>query len=427
MKGMSWGLIIGISIGVIIGVLLAISGLFCIRYRRKRSQISSTSSCRAATTPIHSNGPNSCTILSDSTIDQESPKASETKGLSLWLGPRKKNVVSMSGIPKYSYKDLQKGTHNFTTVLGQGAFGPVYKAKMSTGETVAVKVLATDSKQGEREFQAEVLLLGRLHHRNLVNLVGYCEEKGQHMLVYVYMSNGSLASHLYSVKHEPLSWDLRVCIALDVARGLEYLHDGAMPSVVHRDVKSSNILLDQSMRARVADFGLSREEMANPHASNIRGTFGYLDPEYVSTRAFTKKSDVFSFGVLLFELIAGRSPQQGLMEYVELAALSTEGRVGWEEIVDSRLEGKFDVQELNDIAALAYKCINIISIKRPSMRDIVQSVSRILMLKDNSKHHRPDQSALVEDVCIEMDKSGAQTPNSELLREESVDSTTHHP
>jgi serine/threonine protein kinase len=138
------------------------------------------------------------------------------------------------------------------------------------------------------------------------------------MLIYVYMSKGSLASHLYSEKHEPLSWDLRVYIALDVARGLEYLHDGAVPPVIHRDIKSSNILLDQSMRARVADFGLSREEMVDKHAANIRGTFGYLDPEYISTRTFTKKSDVYGFGVLLFELIAGRNPQQGLMELVEL-------------------------------------------------------------------------------------------------------------
>nr|KJB81849.1 hypothetical protein B456_013G164600 [Gossypium raimondii] len=319
MRGESSGLIIGISIGVVIGVLLAISALFCIRYHRRRSQIGNSSSRRASTIPIRANGADSCTILSNSTIGPDSPVKSGRNGMSVWIeGFRRSNVVSASGILEYSYKDLQKATYNFTTLIGQGAFGPVYKAQMSTGETVAVKVLATDSKQGEKEFQTEVMLLGRLHHRNLVNLVGYCAEKGQHMLVYVYMSKGSLASHLYSENHEPLSWNLRVYIALDVARGLEYLHDGAVPPVIHRDIKSSNILLDQSMRARVADFGLSREEMVDKHAANIRGTFGYLDPEYISTRTFTKKSDVYSFGVLLFELIAGRNPLQGLMEYVEL-------------------------------------------------------------------------------------------------------------
>lgn len=404
MKGLSQGLIIGISIGVIIGVLLAVSALFCIRYRRKHPQIGSSSSRRAATVPIRTNGFDTCTILSDSTIGPDSPKESEgNNSAALWLeGAKRKNVVS--GIPKYPYKELQKATHNFTTVIGQGAFGPVYKAQISTGEIVAVKVLATDSRQGAKEFQSEVMLLGRLHHRNLVNLVGYCEEKGQHILVYVYMSKGSLASHLYSEKHEPLSWDLRVHIALDVARGLEYLHDGAVPPVVHRDIKSSNILLDRAMKARVADFGLSREEMVNQHASNVRGTFGYLDPEYIATRAFTKKSDVYSFGVLLFELIAGRNPQQGLMEYAELAAMNAGGKVGWEEIVDSRLDGKFDIKELNDMAALAYKCINRIPKKRPSMRDIVQALLRIVKLRNNRKSHKRVLSATEEEVVIDIDQ-----------------------
>jgi len=419
----SSGLIIGISIGVVIGVLLAILGLLCIRYRRKRPQIGNSSSRRAATIPIRANGADSCTMLSDSTVSPDSPVKSGRNGMSVWLdGFRRSNVVSASGILEYSYKDLQKATCNFTTLIGQGAFGPVYRAKMSTGETVAVKVLATDSKQGAKEFQTEVMLLGRLHHRNLVNLIGYCEEKGQHILIYVYMSKGSLASHLYSENHEPLGWDLRVHTALDVARGLEYLHDGAVPPVIHRDIKSSNILLDQSMRARVADFGLSREEIVDGHAVNIRGTFGYLDPEYISTKTFTKKSDVYSFGVLLFELIAGRNPQQGLMEYVELAAMNTEGKVGWEEIADSRLEGKFDVQELNEVAALAYKCVNGVPKKRPSMRDIVQVLSRILKSRHNRTHHK-SLSSIADEVSIDVDQPETKTPISEHKREESMDST----
>ncbi|KAJ9153701.1 hypothetical protein P3X46_027116 [Hevea brasiliensis] len=425
MKGESSGLIIGISIGVVIGVLLAVLSLFCFRCHRKRSQIGNSSSRRAATIPIRANGADSCTILSDSTLAPESPVKSGRNGMPLWLeGFKKSNVMAVSGIPEYSYKDLQKATYNFTTLIGQGAFGPVYKAQMSTGETVAVKVLATNSKQGEKEFHTEVMLLGRLHHRNLVNLVGYCAEKGQHMLVYVYMSKGCLASHLYSESHEPLSWDLRVYIALDVARGLEYLHDGAVPPVIHRDIKSSNILLDHSMRARVADFGLSREEMVDRHAANIRGTFGYLDPEYISTRNFTKKSDVYSYGVLLFELIAGRNPQQGLMEHVELAAMNTEGKVGWEEIVDSRLDGKFDVQELNEVGTLAYKCINRVPKKRPSMRDIVQVLTRIIKLRHNGRHyHRRSLSATADEVSIDLDQPEIKTPVSEChRREESVES-----
>ncbi|XP_010931864.1 calcium/calmodulin-regulated receptor-like kinase 1 isoform X4 [Elaeis guineensis] len=429
MKGVSWGLIIGVTIGVVIGVLLAAAALLCIRFRKRRAQIGSSSSRRASTIPIRANGVDTCTELSDSTAGQESPKFAEEKGTSSWLeGPKRKNLVSVSGILKYCYKDLQKATSNFTTLLGQGAFGPVYKAQMSTGETVAVKVLATNSKQGEKEFQTEVLLLGRLHHRNLVNLVGYCSEKGQHMLIYEYMTNGSLASHLYSEKHEALSWDWRINIALDVARGLEYLHDGAVPSVVHRDIKSSNILLDRSMRARVADFGLSREEMVSHHASNIRGTYGYLDPEYVSSRSFTKKSDVYSYGILVFELITGRNPQQGLMEYVELAAIDAEGKVGWEEIADSRLDGIFDVQELNKVAALAYKCISRISRKRPSMRDMVQALTHVVKAR-HSKKHRGKRSlpVTVEEESTDQEPSYLQTSDSEHHRGESIDSLSDLP
>ncbi|KAI4340062.1 hypothetical protein MLD38_024936 [Melastoma candidum] len=435
MKAESSGLIIGLSVGVVIGVLLAILALFCLKYQRKRYQIGNSSSRRAATIPIRANGADTCTIMSDSTLGPESPVKSGKNGMTMWLdGFRRSHVVSVSGIPEYSYKDLQKATCNFTTLIGQGAFGPVYKAQMSMGEVVAVKVLATDSKQGEKEFQTEVMLLGRLHHRNLVNLVGYCAEKGQHMLIYVYMSKGSLASHLYGENTEVLSWDLRIYIALDVARGLEYLHDGAVPPVIHRDIKSSNILLDQSMRGRVADFGLSREEMVDKHAANIRGTFGYLDPEYISTRAFTKKSDVYSFGVLLFELIAGRNPQQGLMEYVELAAMNSEGKVGWEEIVDSRLEGKYNTEELNEVAALAYKCVNRAPRRRPSMRDIVQVLSRVVKLSHGKRHcHRKNLSGMTEDIGIDIDQpAGSKTPPTDhhqqqhqqnQRREESMDST----
>ncbi|CAM8896488.1 unnamed protein product [Rhodiola kirilowii] len=426
MEDRSSGMIIGISIGLVIGLCLAVFALLCFRYHRKRSQIGNSSSRRAAAIPIRENVDCS-TIMSDSTMEPESPKVQAQVAMPMWLGGfRRSSVVSASGIPEYSYKDLQKATLNFTTLIGQGAFGPVYKAQMSTGETVAVKVLATDSKQGEKEFQSEVMLLGRLHHRNLVNLIGYCAEKGRNILVYVYMSNGSLASHLYNEKMEPLSWNLRLQIALDIARGLEYLHDGASPPVVHRDIKSSNILLDESMNARVADFGLSREELIDKHASSIRGTFGYLDPEYVSSRAFTKKSDIYSYGVLLFELIGGRNPQQGLIEYVDLAAMNTsmDGGVCWEELSDPHLEGQFNIKELNEAATLAYKCINRFPRKRPSMRDIVQVLSRII--KTRHKSHKSSMSTATEELSIDIDQNETPAPTIREYnhqRNESLDSS----
>ncbi|XP_023551976.1 calcium/calmodulin-regulated receptor-like kinase 1 [Cucurbita pepo subsp. pepo] len=424
MKEGSTGLAIGILIGVVIGALLAILALFCFRYHRKRLQIGKSSSRTAANVPIRTNGADSCTILSDSRVSPESPVKFSRNGISSWLDRFKRSsVISASGMPEYSVKDLQKATGNFTSVIGQGAFGSVYKATLPSGETVAVKVLATNSKQGEKEFQTEVMLLGRLHHRNLVNMVGYCAERGEHMLVYVYMSKGSLASHLYSDQNGLLSWYMRLRIALDVARGLEYLHDGAVPPVIHRDIKSANILLDQSMRARVADFGLSREEMVDSRAANIRGTFGYLDPEYVSSRAFNKKSDVYSFGVLLFEIIAGRNPQQGLMEYVELAAMNSDGKVGWEELVDSRLDRNFDVQELNEVAALAYKCVNHVQKKRPSMRDNVQVLSRILKQRKNNSRNRNTVSTTTDEVAIDIDQLEARSPRPEHRGQQPVDST----
>ncbi|KAH9604936.1 hypothetical protein KSS87_003563 [Heliosperma pusillum] len=428
----SGGLILGISIGVVIGVGLAIFTLYCLRYRKKRAHIEDSSSRRASAIPIRSRGIDTCTVFSDSTMGADSPQHFEkhVDAMSSWFdGFRKSSAVSRSGIPEYTYRRPEAGMGDFLLVDGgdagvggDGAFGPVYKAQMLTGEIVAVKVLATDSKQGEREFETEVKLLGRLHHRNLLNLVGYCIEKGKNILIYVYMSNGNLASHLYNEKIEPLSWDRRIHIALDVARGLEYLHDGAVPPVIHRDIKSTNILLDQSMKARVADFGLSREERVDGHVSNLKGTFGYLDPEYISSRIFTKKSDVYSYGVLFFELIAARNPHQGLMEYVELAAMNTEGGSGWEEIIDSRLNGEYDIIELNEVATLAYKCIKRAPKKRPSMRDIVQVLSRVLKSRHSRRPYGSSLTATPEEVAIDIDSSEARTPVSEHRRQGSTDS-----
>ncbi|CAI8618071.1 unnamed protein product [Vicia faba] len=401
-------LILGICIGFVIGAGLGFLILVLFICGRKCVEVEKSSPQRTEAVTGHVKRVGSSISLSDSNAALESPRASEWSNTNFWLeGLRRKNSVSACGIPKYSYKDIEKATSNFTTIIGHGAFGSVYKAQMPTGETVAVKVLGANSRQGEQEFLTEqVLLLGRLHHKNLVALVGYAAERGQHMLLYIYMSNGSLASHLYGKDHEPLSWDLRLSIALDVARVLEYLHYGADPPIVHRDIKSSNILLDQFMKAKVTDFGLSRPEMIKPRTSNIRGTFGYLDPEYISTSTFTKKSDVYSFGVLLFELITGRNPQQGLMEYVKLAAMESEGKIGWEEIVDPQLNGNYDVNKLNDMASLAFKCVNGVSKTRPSTRNAVQALSK-LYKKPKRNPSRASSIALSE-VSVEVEQPGSR-------------------
>ncbi|OMO76678.1 hypothetical protein CCACVL1_15499 [Corchorus capsularis] len=420
MEDITLGLIFGIIIGLVFGVVGAVSVMICIWYRKKVKKHSGNNDEESVTgrgerIPIRLNGENSSTIMSDSN-PQEASRTSDWSNMPQWLeGLKSKSVGTACGIPKYSYKELQKVTYNFSTNIGQGAFGPVYKAQMATGQTVAVKVLATDSKQGANEFLSEVLLLGRLHHRNLVSLVGYMAEKGMHMLVYAFMSNGSLATRLYSEKYKPLSWDLRVRIALDVARGLEYLHYGAVPPVVHRDVKSANILLDASMRARVADFGLSRQEKSNNGKSaKVKGTFGYVDPEYASSLNFNKKSDVYSYGILLFEIISGKNPQKNLMEFVELAAIDVVNDSGWHEIADPRLKGKFDLKQLNFICALAYDCVKENSNLRPSMREIVVALTEICKLRNSNLYYRQCSRAKREGTTFELDlqdKAGpSQTP-----------------
>ncbi|XP_068664476.1 calcium/calmodulin-regulated receptor-like kinase 2 isoform X1 [Aristolochia californica] len=377
---------IGVTVGVAIGIFVAVFAFVVIRFYRKRMRnplhANGNGMSPSAALPIRTSGIGISMDFSDSIstseIVHESQQQGKTSSPWAWWGHQDGDLfASRSGIPRYTYKDVQKATQNFTTVLGQGSFGPVYKATMPTGETVAVKVLASNSKQGEKEFQTEVLLLARLHHRNLVNLVGYCVDKGQRMLIYEFMSNGNLANLLYGENHHVLSWDERLQVAHDVSHGIEYLHEGAVPPVIHRDLKSANILLDQTMRAKVADFGLSKEEVLDGRHSGLKGTYGYIDPEYMSTNRFTKKSDIYSFGIILFELLTAINPQQGLSDYIDLAAMSADGKGGWDEILDQNLVGKCDLEEVQLLATIAYRCTQKVPRKRPSIGDVSLAISRI--------------------------------------------------
>ncbi|KAL5080368.1 hypothetical protein RYX36_008789 [Vicia faba] len=370
--------IIGVSVGLALGILISCLIFFGIRWCKKRSHITRSANEPSLTTlPIRTNGVEASTDFSASITSSVTTSRSENlqrnSNFSWWNHQNKDRFASASGILKYSYKELQKATQNFTTTLGEGSFGTVYKATMPTGEVIAVKVLAHNSKQGEREFQTEVSLLGRLHHRNLVNLLGYCVDKGQRILVYQFMSNGSLASILYG-EEKKLSWDERLQIAIDISHGIEYLHEGAVPPVIHRDLKSPNILLDDTMRAKVADFGLSKEEIFDGRNSGLKGTYGYMDPAYISTNKLTTKSDIYSFGIILFELITAIHPHQNLLEYVNLAAMEHDGI---DEILDKQLVGKCNVLEVRQLAKIAHKCLHKSPKKRPSISEVSQSISRI--------------------------------------------------
>ncbi|KAJ7000750.1 calcium/calmodulin-regulated receptor-like kinase 2 isoform X1 [Populus alba x Populus x berolinensis] len=405
--------VIGISVGLALGILIASLIFFGIWWYKKRSNLQQCSNeSTLPTVPIRMNGLGtsndfSASLASSVTIrgSEHSQKSSPVS--SWWNHHSKDQFASASGILRYSYKDIQKATQKFTTVLGQGSFGPVYKAVMPTGEVLAVKVLASNSKQGGKEFQTEISLLGRLHHRNLVNLLGYCVDKGSHMLIYQFMSNGSLANHLYNDEERFLSWEERLQIALDISHGIEYLHEGAVPPVIHRDLKSANILLDQSMRAKVADFGLSNEEVFDEHTSGLKGTYGYIDPVYVSTNKFTTKSDIYSFGVVIFELITAIHPHQNLMEYVNLAGMSPDGV---DEILDKKLVGECNIEEVRDLAAIAHKCLQKFQRKRPSIGEVSQAILKIKQRLLDREMSREFSRVLsrIEDQQVELSRMASR-------------------
>ncbi|KAL4625948.1 hypothetical protein ACB092_05G060600 [Castanea dentata] len=210
----------------------------------------------------------------------------------------------------YSYSEVVSITNNFKTIIGEGGFGKVYLGKLRDETQVAVKLLSTSSNQGYKEFRAEAQLLMIVHHRNLVSLVGYCDEGEKKALIYEYIANGNLHQHLLVTNRNVLTWIERLHIAVDAAHGLEYLHNGCKPPIIHRDLKPSNILYNEHMQAKIVDFGLSRAFTTrnDSHVSTRpSGTLGYFDPAFQVSGNFNKKSDVYSFGIIFFELITGHA------------------------------------------------------------------------------------------------------------------------
>ncbi|CAH8357036.1 unnamed protein product [Eruca vesicaria subsp. sativa] len=308
--------------------------------------------------------------------------------------PRKSSIYSKK--KRFTYSEVVELTDNFKKVLGEGGFGVVYYGSLSDTEPVAVKVLSESSVQGYKEFKAEVELLLRVHHINLVSLVGYCDEGGHLALIYEYMANGDLKQHLSGEgAGSTLKWASRLKIAIEAAHGLEYLHVGCEPPMVHRDVKSTNILLDDRFEAKLADFGLSRSFAIGAEtqvATVVAGTPGYLDPEYYQTNWLNEKSDVYSFGIVLMEIITNRSVIELTREKAHIAEwvkiLISRGDL--EKIVDPNLGGDYDSNTVWKILELAMSCVSQSSSDRPTMSKVV-NVLKECLISESSRMGGPVQ------------------------------------
>ncbi|KFK44805.1 hypothetical protein AALP_AA1G305100 [Arabis alpina] len=279
----------------------------------------------------------------------------------------------------YSWRQLQAATNNFDQAnkLGEGGFGSVFKGEMSDGTIIAVKQLSSKSCQGNREFVNEIGMISGLNHPNLVKLYGCCVEKNQLLLVYEYMENNSLALALYGKSSLKLDWAARQKICVGIARGLEFLHEGSMIRMVHRDIKTTNVLLDADLNAKISDFGLARlHEAEHSHISTkIAGTIGYMAPEYALLGHLTEKADVYSFGVVAMEIVSGKSnmPQKGGDDNVSLInwALTLQQKGDIMEIVDATLEGEFNSKEAARMMNVALVCTNASPSLRPTMSEAV--------------------------------------------------------
>ncbi|XP_072997069.1 probable serine/threonine-protein kinase PBL18 [Typha latifolia] len=309
-------------------------------------------------------------------------------------------------LKSFSLTDLRSSTKNFgsNSYLGEGGFGCVYKGwidentfaptKPGSGVVVAIKKLKRESFQGHKEWLAEVTYLGQLRHENLVKLVGYCSESDSKLLVYEYMPRGSLENHLFRRGLQRISWPMRVSIAIDVARGISYLHS-LETQVIFRDLKSSNVLLDSDFRAKLSDFGLARNGPTGDksHVSTrVVGTRGYAAPEYVATGHLSVKSDIYSFGVVLLELLSGRralDEERGSAQtVVEWAKPLLHEKRKIFRIMDTRLEGQYSKKEAQSIAFLALQCLHTDPKNRPSMTEVLSSLEQLQQSKDTTLPRR---------------------------------------
>uniref|UniRef100_M4DQI9 non-specific serine/threonine protein kinase n=1 Tax=Brassica campestris TaxID=3711 RepID=M4DQI9_BRACM len=305
----------------------------------------------------------------------------------------------------FTYEELAAATQGFSKdhLLGQGGFGYVHKGVLPNGKEIAVKSLKAGSGQGDREFQAEVDIISRVHHRHLVSLVGYCSNSGgQRLLVYEFLPNDTLEFHLHGKTGTVMDWPTRLKIALGSAKGLAYLHEDCHPKIIHRDIKASNILLDLNFEAKVADFGLAKlSQDNNTHVSTrVMGTFGYLAPEYAASGKLTDKSDVFSFGIMLLELITGRRPvdlsgemEDSLVDWARPLCMNAAQDGEYGELVDPFLENQYEPYEMARMVACAAAAVRHSGRRRPKMSQIVRILEGDASLDDLNDGVKPGQGS----------------------------------
>ncbi|KAJ8568899.1 hypothetical protein K7X08_032596 [Anisodus acutangulus] len=292
-------------------------------------------------------------------------------------------------------------------MIGEGGFGKVYKGALHNGDKVAVK-RSQPGQQGILEFQTEITLLSKIRHQHLVSLIGYCDEQDEMILVYEFMEKGTLREHLYSSNEDlgksssqsEFSWDQRLQICIGAAKGLHYLHTGLSEPIIHRDIKSTNILLDQHYVAKVADFGLSKSgPIDETHiVTDVKGSFGYLDPEYVNSMQLTQKSDVYSFGVVLLEVLCARPAVDNQLPRNQMNL--AEWGLSWlkenqlEKIIDPLLAGKINPNSLRKFGETAEKCLQDDGIARPNMMDVLWDLKYALQLQNpaNSQDFHEDSA-----------------------------------
>ncbi|KAI3743433.1 hypothetical protein L1987_61142 [Smallanthus sonchifolius] len=299
-----------------------------------------------------------------------------------------------SNLRVFTVAELKAATKNFckSWKIGEGGFGSVYKGVVNSLEHPFHEI------QGYKEWLAEIEYLGKVEHPNLVKLVGYCEEKGELgtklFLIYEYMPNGSLRDHLSSRSNAPLSWTMRLKVAQDAACGLAYLHEDLNFQVILRDFKPSNILLDDQWNAKLSDFGMARlgPEGLTHISTNFAGTREYAAPEYIEVGHLTSKSDVWSYGVFLYELITGRRPQeeQKLLDWV-IPYLDTEKFM---QIIDPRLEGKYSMKSAKKLSAIANLCLTKDPKLRPKMSDVLEKVSKLVRVPSQATTQAPPPDEL---------------------------------